>query len=69
MQPETEREAWERGREDADRFASNPNSPAWRTTTGLEPTEAGYEEIFGRFARDWRAGFTYGMRERKGENG
>lgn len=63
MQPETAREAWERGVEDAERFAANPNSLAWRELTGYDPTEPGYEGIFERFARDWRAGFTYGMTE------
>lgn len=62
MQPETPREAWERGREDADRFfASDPFT--WKALTGSDPREPGYEEMFGEFAADWRAGFTHGTKE------
>jgi hypothetical protein len=59
MQPETAREAWERGVDDAGRYASHGNATTWRMLTGSDPTEPGYERIFGEFAADWRAGFTY----------
>lgn len=63
MQPETHREAWERGREDGQHFTSHGNPATWEALTGSDPREPGYEEIFKEFARDWRAGFTYGMAE------
>ena len=61
MQPETAREAWLRGNEDAVRYVEHDNPFSWRDLTGSEPTDDGYaERIFGRLAQDWQAGWNHG---------
>lgn len=58
MQPETAREAWERGYEDAQRYYEFDNPVNWVALTGSDPTEAGYAgRVFGPLARDWEAGW------------
>ena len=60
MQPETAREAWLRGRDDAARYLSHGNPDTWRMITGSDPTDNGHaERIFGPLARDWQAGWDY----------
>ncbi|MFE0472625.1 hypothetical protein ACFW2V_13520 [Streptomyces sp. NPDC058947] len=61
MHPETAREAWLRGNDDAVRYAEHNDPASWRAITGSDPTEDGYaERVFGPLARDWKAGWDYG---------
>jgi hypothetical protein len=61
MAPETAREAWLRGHEDALRYISYGDPSSWRAITGSDPTDEGYaERIFDRLARDWKAGWNHG---------
>lgn len=61
MQPETPRNAWLRGNEDAVRFFDHGDPVLWRMQTGSDPTENGYaERVFGPLARDWQAGWDHG---------
>lgn len=50
--PATAREAWERGREDGERYAADPDAYRY----GMPDRS----RLFGAFAGDWRAGFNYG---------
>lgn len=61
MAPETAREAWLRGHEDAVRYIEHGDPLSWRNLTGSDPTDEGYaEHVFGPLARDWRAGWNHG---------
>lgn len=58
MSPQTAREAWERGYDDAQRYYDFGSPENWVAITGSDPTEKGYaERIFGPLARDWQAGW------------
>lgn len=61
MAPQTAREAWLRGQEDAVRYIEHGNPFSWQSLTGSDPTGDGYaERVFGRLARDWQAGWDHG---------
>lgn len=61
MAPETAREAWLRGNEDAVRYFGHGNPTLWKAVAGSDPTEDGYaERVFGALAPDWKAGWSHG---------
>lgn len=62
MTPETAREAWERGYDDAQNYHEFGSRENWKAITGSDPTEKGYaERVFGPLARDWQAGWDHGI--------